>query len=125
MREVVAATSLLPYPKGGVPTYVPAGSGFLGKDNGKIKASEMVSAEDYFVAVQYTTPAQDTVTREALLKQEQLLAKEMESIEDVLAVWCFIPGVSEDDEIPVTIFIRLVGENSYKGFVGERIRRFE
>lgn len=124
MREVVAATSLLPYPKGGVPTYVPAGSGFLGKARGKPEVPETVSAEDYFVVAQYTTPAGDTVARGTLLNEEQLLAREMEAVEDVLAAWCFVPGSLEDDEVPITIFIRLAGRYSFRG-VGERMRKFE
>lgn len=125
MREVVAATSLLPYPKGGVPTYVPTGYGFPGKVRGEAELPEMVSTEDYFVVAQYTTQSEDTVGRATLLSEERRLAKEMEAIEDVLAVWCFVPRSSEDDEVPVTVFIRLAGRDSFRGIVGQRMRQFE
>lgn len=123
MREVVA--SLLPYPKGGVPTYVPTGSEFLGRVREESELSEMVLAEDYFVVAQYTTQSEDTVGRATLLNEERLLAKQMEAIEDVLAVWCFVPRSSEDGQVPVTIFIRLVGRDSFRGIIGERMRQFE
>ncbi|KAL3481300.1 hypothetical protein BJX99DRAFT_253603 [Aspergillus californicus] len=111
MREVVAATGLLPYPKGGVPTYHPAGRGFLSKPG----VPETVSPEDYFVVLQYAQPD--------LIQAENVLAEEMETDDSVLAFWAFVPDNSEE-LAPVTIFARLAGP-AYYGAFQEKIEAFE
>lgn len=118
MREVVATTGLLSYPKGGVPTYVPAGAGFLWKEG----AVETVSAEDYFVVVQYTADGRENLAR--VLEEERLLSAEMESIDGVLAFWPFVPN-GTGEQVSITIFIRLVSINHYRDVIEDRIHRFE
>jgi len=118
MREVVAATALITFPKGGVPTYVPAGAGFLWKEG----ASETVTSEDYFVVVQYTAQGQGNVSR--FLEEERLLSEELGSIDNVMAFWCFVPD-APGEEVPITIFVRLPSVRHYREVIQDRIRRFE
>ncbi|KAL2826243.1 hypothetical protein BDW59DRAFT_161080 [Aspergillus cavernicola] len=109
MRKVVAATGLLSYPKGGVPTYCPAGASFLSK----AEVSETVSPENYFVVLRYTVRGEGNVSR--FIKEERLLAGEMEHNHKVLGVWCFKPD-SPGEEVAITIFIRLAGIGYYTIF---------
>ncbi|KAL3455436.1 hypothetical protein BJX64DRAFT_297640 [Aspergillus heterothallicus] len=122
MREVVATTSLLSYPKGGVPTYRPAGGGFLTKPG----VPETVSLEEYFVVLKYTMRGEDAVSR--ALREEKQLAEELRSNEAVFAVWCFVPEGGLDEvkqETSIALLIRLRGVSDYEGVVEESIGRFE
>ncbi|KFZ03199.1 hypothetical protein V502_11141 [Pseudogymnoascus sp. VKM F-4520 (FW-2644)] len=118
MREVVTATALITFPKGGVPLYKAAGSGFLLKKG----APESVSPENFFVIIQYTARDWDHASR--FIDEEHKLSKEMKETEGVLALWCFVPETSED-EVHITIFMRLSNESYYSNTVENRIRSFE
>ncbi|CAI7596219.1 unnamed protein product [Penicillium glandicola] len=117
MREVVTTTALITFPKGGVPLYKPAGSGFLSKEG----TPELVSPENLFVIIQYTAQNREHASR--FIEHERELSKEMKESEGVLALWCFVPETSED-EVHIAIFLRLSNE-SYYGNVESRIRSFE
>ncbi|KAL2846465.1 hypothetical protein BJY01DRAFT_247249 [Aspergillus pseudoustus] len=124
MREVVASRALLSYPKGGVPTYRPAGGGFLTKPG----VAEIVGPDEHFVVLKYTVRAGDAVAR--ALKEERQLAEELEGNEGVFAVFCFVPdgdsGEDEDKgEVSIALFIRLRGVSDYQGAVEESVGRFE
>lgn len=117
MREVVTTTALITFPKGGVPLYKAAGSGFLSKKG----TPESVSPENFFVIIQYTARDQDHASR--LIEEERKLSKEMKEADGILALWCFVPETSED-EVDITIFIRLSNE-SYYGDIESKLRLFE
>ncbi|KAL2853494.1 hypothetical protein BJX68DRAFT_264962 [Aspergillus pseudodeflectus] len=122
MREVVASTGLLSYPKGGVPTYRPAGGGFLSKPG----VPETVGSEEYFVLVKYIVRGGDAVSR--VLREERQLADELKGNEGVFAVWSFVPeGRNDDDEegVSIALFIRLRGVADYAGAVEECVSQFE
>jgi hypothetical protein len=118
MRAAVAADSLISPPKGGIPNYVPIGAGFLGSRG----ASETVTADDYFVFIQYNAQGQDNV--QDFLEEETLLNEQLQSTDGVLAVWCFVPeGTGE--QVSITIFARLLGIDCYKDVIQDKIRQFE
>ncbi|KAJ0415090.1 hypothetical protein BJY00DRAFT_318187 [Aspergillus carlsbadensis] len=121
MREVVASTNLLSYPKGGVPTYCPAGGGFLSKPG----AAETVGPEEYFVILKYIVRGGDAVSR--VLREERQLADELRGDEGVFAAWCFVPQGKEDEEgeVSIALFIRLRGVGDYTGAVEESVCQFE
>jgi hypothetical protein len=122
MREVVASTGLLSYPKGGVPTYRPAGGGFLSKPG----VPETVGSEEYFVLVKYIVRGGDAVSRG--LREERQLADELKVNEGVFAVWSFVPEGRNDDEeegVLIALFIRLRGVADYAGAVEECVSQFE
>jgi hypothetical protein len=118
MRQVVADTGLLSRPKGGVPTYVPAGTGFLCKEG----APETVSPENWFIVVEYTARGQDNLNR--LLEKERFLSQDIESMDGVLTLVCFVPDSPEED-IPVTIFLRVSSKGDDLDVVKDRLQRFE
>ncbi|QKX55723.1 uncharacterized protein TRUGW13939_02820 [Talaromyces rugulosus] len=118
MRQVVANTGLLSRPKGGVPTYVPAGTGFLSKEG----TPETVSSENWFIVVEYTARGQENLNR--LLEKEGFLSRDIESVGGVLTLVCFVPD-SHEEEIPVTIFLRVSSKGDDLDAVKERLQRFE
>ncbi|KAB8204011.1 hypothetical protein BDV34DRAFT_226754 [Aspergillus parasiticus] len=117
MREVVNSTGLITFPKGGVPMYEPAGTGFLTKKG----AAESVSTANQFVVIQYTVKGSDNFS--FFLDQEKMFCNEMRVTEGVETLWCFVPDYKEI-EIPITIFIRLA-DASYYGELEARILSFE
>ncbi|KAB8268138.1 hypothetical protein BDV30DRAFT_243631 [Aspergillus minisclerotigenes] len=117
MREVVNSTGLITFPKGGVPMYEPAGTGFLTKRG----AAESVSTANHFVVIQYTVKGSDNLS--FFLDQEKLLCNEMKVTEGVQTMWCFVPHYREM-EVPITIFIRLEDVSYYDGLEA-RILAFE
>jgi hypothetical protein len=122
MREVVASTNLLTYPKGGVPLYRPAGGGFLSKPG----VAETVSPEENFVILKYIVRGGDAVSR--VLREERTLADELRSNEGVFAVWCFVPESKADqdeEEVSIALFIRLRGVGYFAGVVEESVGQFE
>jgi hypothetical protein len=121
MREVVASTNLLTYPKGGVPLYRPAGGGFLSKAG----VSETVGPEEYFVILKYIVRGGDAISR--VLREERTLADMLRSNEGVFAVWCFVPEgkAEEEEEVSIALLIRLRGVGDYAGAVEESVGQFE
>ncbi|KAL3492718.1 hypothetical protein BJX62DRAFT_235875 [Aspergillus germanicus] len=121
MREVVASTSILTYPKGGVPTYRPTSGGFLSKPG----VAETVGPEEYFVILKYIVRGGDALS--SVLREERTLADELRSNEGVFAVWCFVPEGRNDDEeeVSIALFIRLRGVGDYAGAVEESVGQFE
>ncbi|KAL5040843.1 hypothetical protein BDW71DRAFT_201840 [Aspergillus fruticulosus] len=117
MRETISSTGLINFPKGGVPMYTPAGTGFLTKKG----APESVSPANVFIFVQYTVEGSENLA--LFLAQEKILCSELDAKEAVLALWCFVPEPRGTD-VPVTIFIRLL-DASYYGELEARIGSFE
>ncbi|KAL3452146.1 hypothetical protein BJX65DRAFT_303858 [Aspergillus insuetus] len=121
MREIVASTKLLTYPKGGVPTHRPAGGGFLSKPG----VAETVGPDEYFVILKYIVRGDDAVSR--VLREERTLAGELRSNDGVFAVWCFVPEGegNEEEEVTIVLFIRLRGVGDYAGAVEESVDQFD
>ncbi|KAL4747947.1 hypothetical protein BDW72DRAFT_196230 [Aspergillus terricola var. indicus] len=106
MRKIVSSTALITFPKGGVPIYEPAGTGFLTKRG----AVESVSPANIFVFMQYTVKGCENLA--FFLAQEKILCSELKATDAIQALWCFVPEQA-GREVSVTIFIRLLDASYY------------
>lgn len=118
MREVIATTGLITYPKGGVPSYSAIGNGFLWKEG----VAHTVHSNDYFLFIHYSVKDQESI--DEFVQEERLFSHEMNSIDSVLALWCFISDLPEE-EVPITLFLRLPGVGAYEELIEGKICQFE